>query len=111
MTLASQYDGTCPVCNTSFKIGEQIFLQKGKDGKWIKCKDEECFKQQGGEIKEKSQGKFTSNKFPITDATKIYNLAEELTNSFIQKNNGLPVEIKAQFFESMFKTLSGNFKP
>jgi hypothetical protein len=37
-------------------VGDEVHLSK-KDDKWIKCMDLECFKEQGGEIKEKKEWK------------------------------------------------------
>jgi len=43
MTLTSQYDGTCKVCNKTWKVGNQLWYQK--DPKAI-CIDEQCFEAQ-----------------------------------------------------------------
>lgn len=51
----SNFDGKCETCGNAFKKGDQIYLHKGADGKWIKCTDLDCFKMQGGSIEEKKQ--------------------------------------------------------
>ena len=114
-------------------VGDTRYYEKIGEN-WIGCIDLECFKAQGGTYdtnvrSEQTQwrsrwyindtsdtnaisgGKFAPNKFPLTDAIKVYNLATELTNMYLNINKDLSPEIKAQFQESMFKTLSGNFKP
>ena len=119
--MESQYDGECMLCHKTFKKGEQIHISKVGD-KWIKCTDEVCFKEQGGKVYEKKQtgnGRFTSSKFPIGDAPKIYCLAEELLDQFLKDPKRqtesedwlLRAEDQAVFIESMFRTLSQNFKP
>ena len=129
--MESQYDGECTLCHKTFKKGEQIHISKVGD-KWVKCTDEVCFKEQGGKVYEKKSGtggRFTSAKFPIGDAPKIYCLAEELLEQFykkradqtVQGSDGfeepsmspvkLPIEQEAVFIESIIRTLSQNFKP
>lgn len=128
--MESQYDGECSLCHNKFKKGEQIHISKVGD-KWVKCTDETCFKEQGGKVYEKksgSGGRFTSAKFPIGDAPKIYCLAEELLEQFYKKRgtvegtdgfdqtvqgveSRLPIQDEAVFIESVFRTLSQNFKP
>jgi|APSaa5957512535_1039671.scaffolds.fasta_scaffold04437_6 hypothetical protein len=121
--MESQYDGECVLCHKEFKKGTQIHISKVNDS-WVKCTDETCFKEQGGKVYEKKSGgkfggKFVSQKFPITDAPKIYELAEGLLNCFLKHPDRqtesedwlLRAEDQAIFIESMFRTLSQNFKP
>ena len=125
--MKSQYEGTCPVCSAEWKVNDEIFLSK-VNGSWIKCTDKECFEQQRGKIEQPKSSKFTSNKFPITEAIPIYRLAETILEEFQKKrfvridpnsattatvklNDVLSAEQEAVFIESMFRTLSGNFKP
>jgi hypothetical protein len=78
---------------------------------WIICKNEDCFTQQGGTIDAPRQGgKFQSNKIPISEVTRIFNLATELTNPYKSLHQNITPETEAQFMESIFKTVSGNFK-
>jgi hypothetical protein len=47
--METKFDGSCPVCRASWKEGDDIFYQKGENGKRaIKCSDEECYTEQGG---------------------------------------------------------------
>ena len=121
--MPSQYDGGCKLCQNKFKKGDQIHISK-VNNEWVKCTDVDCFKEQGGKVFEKKEGgfkKFTSQKFPIGDAPKLFCLAEELLESFYKKrdSNGdgtiseerLPIEQEAIAIESIFRTLSQNFKP
>ena len=75
------------------------------------CTNKECYQSQGGKVFE-GKKPFQVNKFPITDATAIYNKAEEILTSFKDKRE-LEFDIKEEmiFIESLFRTLSGNFKP
>lgn len=92
----------------------EIFISKSADGsKWIKCTDKDCFLKQGGKADEGGR-KFQTTKFKITEAENIYNKAEALMTAFINKHdrqNALPITEKAVMLESLFRTLSGNFKP
>ncbi|MBC8548289.1 MAG: hypothetical protein H8D23_01435 [Candidatus Brocadiales bacterium] len=118
MTMPSQYEGECKLCNKAFKKGDQIHISKVNE-EWVKCVDEDCFKEQGGKVFEKKAGgkfggKFVSQKFPIGDAPKIYCLAEELLKTFYSNREAkdiLTIDQEAIFMESIFRTLSQNFKP
>lgn len=115
--MKSQYEGTCPVCSSQWKINDEIFLSK-VNGSWIKCIDKECFQQQGGKI-EQPKSKFQSSKFPITEAPKIFTIAEELLESFKTKrgiqHEGSPSKLtiseEAQTLASIFHSLSLGYKP
>lgn len=108
---AAAYAGTCKVCNVDYKANEEVCMQKNGDN-WIICKDEPCFKQQGGVLDPPKQqgGRFASSKFQLSEATEVYNLAQSLTESYKKTHPDLTPEIEAQFMESMFKTLAGSFK-
>jgi len=121
--MESQYDGECKLCHTEFKKGTQIHISK-VNNEWVKCTDEACFKEQGGKVFEKKaggfKGKFVSQKFPIGDAPKIFCLAEELLETFQKKrsvasdtqiDDKMSTSEEAIFIESVFRTLSQNFKP
>jgi len=123
MTMPSQYDGECNLCHKEFKKGDQIHISK-VNNEWVKCTEEDCFKEQGGKIYEKKKtgagGRFVSQKFPIGEAPKLFCLAEELLETFYnqRKLDGtqadtarLPLDQEAIFIESMFRTLTQNFKP
>ena len=106
--MKSQYAGECSICKNKWNVGDEIHISKNGDS-WIKCTDEQCFKEQGGKVYEKKP-KFTSSKFSIDKAVEIYGLGETLLESFQKKHGDLNIEQKAQFVESMFKTLSGSYK-
>ena len=121
--MESQYDGECILCHKEFKKGTQIHISKVNDS-WVKCTDEQCFKEQGGKVYEKKSGgkfggKFVSQKFPIGDAPKLFCLAEELLEKFLNDEKRktesedwlLSAETQAVFIESIFRTLTQNFKP
>ena len=107
----------CKKCKNLAIVGKDIYIQKNEDNTWVSCADLECFKSQGGTVEEKKSfggGKsFTSSKFPITEATRIYNMAEELLKTFKKSREGKEISIAEEivFIESMVRTLSGNFKP
>lgn len=106
----AKFAGTCQVCNTDYKVNEDVFMQKDGE-KWIICKDESCFKQQGGTVDEpKQKGKFTPSRLPLSKAPEVYAQAELLLNQFKEKRGNIPIEIEAQFVESMFKTLSSSYR-
>jgi hypothetical protein len=102
----------CKKCGKMPNIGDIRYYEKIGEN-WIGCIDLECFKAQGGTYDPNAQqgGKFSSNKFPLSDAIKVYNLATELTNLYKNLHKDITPEIEAQFMESIFKSLSGNFKP
>ena len=108
---------SCSKCGEKFIKDKEIFMQKKDDGSWFSCHSLECFKSQGGTVEEKKSfgGKFTSSKFPITESESIYLKAELILESFLKKHgkedDSLKIGDKAIFIESMFRTLSGNFKP
>ena len=113
---------SCGKCGEKFIKDKEIFMQKKDDGTWFSCHNLECFKSQGCIVEEKKSfggGKFTSSKFPITDAPKVFDMAETLLEAFKIKrgahhsasNNKLTIEQELQAIESFFKTLSGGFKP
>ena len=115
---------SCSKCGEKFIKDKEIYMQKKDDGSWFSCHSLECFKSQGGTVEEKKSfggggGKFTSSKFPITDAPKVFDMAETLLEAFKIKrgahhsasNNKLTIEQELQAIESFFKTLSGGFKP
>ena len=124
---AAAFGGTCKVCNQSFNQGETICMEKAGD-KWITCKDEDCFKNQGGTIDApKTQGgRFTSSKLPLSKAPEVYAMAEGFLGQFLGKRSEIvgadgfdqevaqapemPISEQAVFIESMFRTLSQNFK-
>ena len=112
--MKSNFAGSCPKCSKTFDAGTEIFISKVGD-KWIKCIDKDCFLAQGGKI---SEGKkpFTPNKPAITEAVKLFQLAEELLKSFKTPRkdadrHSLSINEESIFIMSLFRTLSGNFKP
>lgn len=111
--MKSQYAGTCAkVPEHIWKIGDEIFISKGPDGKWIMCTNKECYVSQGGKIADPNKPKFTPTKFPITEAIPIYNLSEEILTAFKNKRKiEFDLHEEMIFIESLFRTLSGNFKP
>jgi len=137
---AKQYNGKmqpCRVCDVTPKEGDEIWMQNigtEQNKKWIISPHEECFKklQENPELgkKQNTSRPFQSSKFPIDDATKIFNLAESLLESFKNKRglyvpntsspttvcpkpyfDPLTIEQELQAVESFFKTISGGFKP
>ena len=44
--MKTQYPGSCKVCGSLWKVGDEIFYQK--EPKAI-CSDEKCYQEQGGE--------------------------------------------------------------
>jgi len=85
-------------------------MQKNGDS-WAICKDEHCFKGQGGTIDPpKSGNRFTSSKFSISKASEIFNIALSFTESYKKTHPNLSEETEAQFVESIFKTISGSYK-
>ena len=110
----------CKTCGKTPNVGDLRYYEK-KGETWLGCTDFECFKQQGGDPNPASKsggGKFQANKHPIGNAVPIYELAEALLKSFMDKHkptsvsdHGLTVSDQAIFIESLMRTLSGNFKP
>ena len=104
----------CKQCGKTPEVGQERFYQK-KGENWIGCTDFDCFLKQGGDKDPatKGGGKFVSQKFPITEATAIYNLAEGMLDSFKKKRKleHIKPEIEIVFIESLVRTLSSSFKP
>ena len=122
--MKSKYAGSCPKCSKAFVIDDEIFISKVGES-WIKCIDKACFESQGGKVFEGKKG-FQVNKHSITEAEAIYNKAEGILDSFMQKRlkdglhhvrpqdgklEGFTINEESIFILSMFRTLSGNFKP
>ncbi len=112
----------CKSCQKTPTVGQDRYYEKitvtGQDGGktevWAGCVDFECFKKQGGSSEPAQQKKpFTPTKFPITDAPKIMNLAEEMLAAFLnkRKDDTLTMENQSIFIESIFRTLSSCYKP
>jgi len=121
-TTAKPYNGKmtqCKICGKTPNEGDEMWMQNigtEDNKKWIASPHEECFKklQQNPDLAKKSTGKpFVSQKFPITEAANLYKLSEEFLTVFMNKRENQKLEIKEQvvFIESIFRTLSGNFKP
>ena len=123
---AASFGGTCSVCNTAYTTGEQVCMEKAGD-KWVICKNEDCFHNQGGTISPPKQqgGRFTSSKLPLSKAPEVYAMAEGMLTQFLEKRGEkgadgfdqevtvpaeMPINEQAVFIESMFRTLSQNFK-
>lgn len=102
----------CKKCGKMPVVGDTRYYEKIGDN-WAGCIDLECFKSQGGTYDPNAitGGKFSSTKFHLFDAIRVYNLATELTITYKNLHKDITPEIEAQFQESMFKTLSGNFMP
>ena len=115
----------CKKCGKVGVVGQERFYEK-KGDTWLGCINKECFIAQGGSTEQatKSGGKFQVNKHSITEATKLYDLAETILDSFIKKRKethhvnpqnatieDYSTQDESVFILSMFRTLSGNFKP
>lgn len=104
------YPGKCEVCNTEFTTNDEVFMDK-QGNNWIICKDEECYKRQGGSPIEQKQGggKFQSSKFKLEQVQVIEEFVYKLMDNFDKK---YPDKLKDPdvMFESLFRTVSGNFK-
>lgn len=125
---ACTFGGTCSVCSTEYKTGEEVYMQKDGD-KWLICKDETCWKQQGGTLDTPKDGKkFTPTKFPIADFPKLVSLAEAQLESFLNKRlevikrqeginapsdkyQLMSVSEQAIFVESMVRSMVTGCKP
>lgn len=106
---------TCKTCGKTPQVGDTRYYQNlgtKETPNWIGCTDLECFKKQGGtyDPDAKPFQKYQASKFPISKAVEIFKVATELTDSYKKLHKDVTPEIEAQFTESMFKTLSGNFK-
>jgi len=108
----------CKRCGKLPTIGEERFYEKKGDN-WIGCVDKACFIEQGGSSEPATKGgKFQANKFPLQEFPQIYKISEDLLTSFLAAHKptrtddqGLSVNEQAIFVESIFRTLSQNFKP
>ena len=117
--MKTDYAGLCGTCQRTWNIGDELFLSKSADGsRWIKCTDKDCFTKQGGKIEDSGGkgGKFQSTKFKIGEADNLYNKAKSMMEQFIKDNvkEGevkLDTNQKAIMMESLFRTLSSNYKP
>ena len=110
---------SCGKCGEKFIKDKEIYMQKKDDGTWFSCHNLECFKSQGGVLEEKKSfggGKFSSSKFPIGDAPRVYEMAEVLLWEFKKTRNSdqdtkLTTAEELQAVTSFFDSLSGGFKP
>lgn len=115
----ASYGGKCKVCNTEYAKDEDVFMQKEGD-KWLICKDEECFKQQGGTIEEKKSGGKGYYKHPLQNSKGFADVAEKIIEEYIKKRvdhsdqtpTMLNISADAQtvMFTSIFNTLSAYYK-
>jgi len=122
----------CKCCGVMPTVGQDRYYENIKDNQtakqtfaknfpdktvteWIGCIDIECFKKQCGVYDANSQSKprFQPSKFPIGESVNLYKLSEEFLEQFEKKrpNDKLSIAEKVVFIESVFRTLSGNFKP
>ena len=124
---------TCQVCQTAYSTEDEVYMDTLDNGAtWIICKNEACYKQQGGRAIESKDSKprFTPTKFPIQDFPKLVNMAELQLESFLKKrkteyeNNPaelaagevnmwtlLSVAEQAMFIESMVRSMVTGCKP
>jgi len=117
----------CKKCGKTATAGQDRYFEKievpGPDGSktevWIGCIDFECFKSQGGSATPAEQKKmFQSTKFKLEQAKPLMEMTEGFLKEFEEKHNktrtgsdtGMLVNEKAVFIESIFRTLSQNFK-
>ena len=124
----------CKKCNKTPTAGQDRYYEKitidGPNGTkvevWVGCIDFECFKSQGGSSEPAQQKKmFQSTKFNLEQAKSIMDMTEAMLKKFIEirqtankdfkdvseKYNNLTMNEQAVFIESIFRTLSQNFKP
>ena len=113
-----QANYACGKCGEQFIKDKDIYMQKKEDGSWFSCHNLECFKSQGGTVEEKKSfggGRFTSSKFPITEAEQIYNKAEGIVESFKNKRKDsdekLTISEELQAVESFFNSMLTGCKP
>ncbi len=123
----------CKKCGKTPTVGQDRYYEKitidGPDGSkvevWVGCVDFECFKSQGGASEPAQQKKqFQSSKFKLEQANAIMEMTEGMLKKFIEtrqtanksksetpeKYNNLTLNEQAVFIESIFRTLSQNFK-
>jgi len=117
----------CKKCGKTPTTGQDRYYEKlvidGPNGNkvevWVGCIDFECFKSQGGSSEPAQQKKqFQSSKFKLEQAKPLMEMAEAFLKEFEEKHNkdrtgtdkGMLVVEKAVFIESIFRTLSQNFK-
>jgi len=116
----------CKKCNKTPTVGQNRHYEKieidAPDGSktevWVGCVDFECFKSQGGSSEPAQQKKqFQSSKFKLEQANAIMEMTYGMLEEFEKKTTTattpqrLSLEDKAIFIESIFRTLSQNFKP
>jgi hypothetical protein len=126
--MESKYAGKCSVCETPWKVGEQIHYSK--DPKII-CTNMECFKEQGGSISEynpqqtfggssKGGSSYKSN-YPVPRTleqklsdmvvldTQIAKLATDRLKVVEQNIGTLETSEKLIFLESWARTIATSF--
>jgi hypothetical protein len=119
--MKSQYDGKCKKCGRTWSPGDEYYGKK-VNGEWKVCCDRSCADSQISQTPANSTGtdtipkpgQFTSAKFPLHDALKVFEVAQILTDQYLQRydpDGNMTNETKAQIFESFFKSLSMGFKP
>lgn len=115
-------DGTCKKDSThTWKVGDEIFMQKKDDGTWLICKDDACFKSQGGTVEEskpKGAGRtldmsmafakaFDNMATPICN-DRIKELFKDLDSPAAQKDRDVVFK-KAEIFAKIYQTLATAF--
>jgi len=124
----------CKSCQKTPTVGQERYYEKitvtGQDGNktevWAGCIDFECFKKQGGSSEPAQQKKtFQSTKWKLEQAKPIMEMTEAMLVQFIEKRqkansdtpdtsekyNNLTLNEQAVFIESIFRTISQNYKP
>lgn len=120
----------CKKCGKIPTAGQNRYYEQikidGQDGSkmevWVGCVDFECFKSQGGSAEPADTKKqFQSSKFKLEQAKPLMEMTQKFLDEFLEKYKptttpqqgtvGLSINEKAVFVESIFRTISQNFKP
>jgi len=125
--MKTQFAGSCKTCGSDWKEGDDVFYQKGTDGKKaIVCTDEACYTEQGGKpfvpkskgdsipeffkVKDEGQSTLTSVEKKMSNAgaldAQLANIAYSRLKDIEGKFGEIAVPEKLIFLESWARTIA-----
>ena len=124
--MKTRYDGSCKVCGALWKEGDEVFYQKGENGKKATvCSDEKCYTEQGGkpftpkadsgfQTLETGQSTLTNVERKLSTAgaldDSLFTIAFNRLNVIEGKLGDIAVGEKLIFLESWARTLAMSMK-
>ncbi len=89
--MKSKYPGKCSKDSThTWNIGDEIFISKGPDDKWIKCIDNACYVSQ----RDNKSAEVVVDVLPGTDALTALNLKVDKMYSMVSQMHEYMKEVR-----------------